>query len=284
MPGQKIAVVTDSSAYIPEEACEGLDITVIPLWLIWDEQSYRDGVDIDPSTFYQRLAESDTIPTSSQPSAMEFESLFRELGSRADAIVAVLASSRISRTVASAEAAARELSETPIRIVDSLSSSMGLGLAVLQAARTAAEGKPLEEVVNVAEKTRDNVQLLFVVDTLEYLHKGGRISGGKRLLGTALQIKPILQFEEGEIRPLAQARTKRKAIDTLLAIVEKRLNGKRMAEAAVVDIDNPATGEAVMNMVQERFGPPLIHRAAVSPVVGTHVGPGAVGIGFYPEA
>jgi DegV family protein with EDD domain len=104
------------------------------------------------------------------------------------------------------------------------------------------------------------------------------------LLGTALQIKPILQFEEGEIRPLAQARTRRKAIDTLLAIVEKRLTGKRMAEAAVVDIDNPETGEAVMNMVQELFGPPLVHRAAVSPVVGTHVGPGAVGIAFYPEA
>jgi DegV family protein with EDD domain len=130
---------------------------------------------------------------------------------------------------------------------------------------------------------RDNVQLIFVVDTLEYLHRTGRITGAKRLLGTALQIKPILEFKDGLIQSLSQARTKGKAFEQLFHISEERLGDKRMAEAAIVDIDNPEDGEAVAKLTTERFGTTLVHRAEVSPVVGTHVGPGAIGIAFYPE-
>lgn len=283
MSSKKIAIVTDSSAYIPDEVQAGLDIVVIPLWLIWDNESMRDGIDIQPAEFYRRLKSSNTLPTTAQPTVKEFVDLFSKLAGRVDGIVAVLASSRISGTVASAEGAVKELSDIPIRVVDSLSSSMGLGLTTLAAARAAAKGKSLDDVVRAAEHMRDKVQLLFVVDTLEYLHKGGRISGGKRLLGTALQIKPLLQFKDGLIQPLAQARTKRKAIDQLLAIVEERLAGKKMVEAVIVDIENPEDGMAVKKMVEERFRPANAFRAGVSPVVGTHVGPGAIGVAFYGE-
>jgi DegV family protein with EDD domain len=258
-----------------------LDIVDIPLWLIWDNENLRDGVDIQPEEFYRRLKAADALPTTAQPTVKEFMDLFKELAGRVDAIVAVLASSKISGTVDSAEGAKKELPEIPIRVVDSLSSSMGMGMIVLAAARAAAEGKSLDEVVRAAEEMCDKAQLLFVVDTLEYLHKGGRISGGKRLLGTALQIKPLLQFKDGLIQPLAQARTKRKAIDLLLTIVEERLDGSKMVEAAIVDIENPEDGEALKGMVVERFNPSRIFRAGVSPVVGTHVGPGALGIAFY---
>jgi DegV family protein with EDD domain len=283
MTHQKITIVTDSSAYIPKSAQKGLDISVIPLWLIWDNDRFQDGVDIDPQTFYDRLKKSATIPTSSQPSAKEFEIFFRQVAKECDAIVSVLVSSKISGTVDCAQTALSEIQDFPIRIVDALSSSMGLGFVVLAAARAAAAGEDLDGVVAAAEKMRDTAQLLFVVDTLEYLHRGGRITGAKRLLGTALQIKPILEFKDGLIQSLSQARTKTKAFERLLQISKERLGDKRMAEAAIVDIDNPEDGEAVARLTKERFGPMVVHRAEVSPVVGTHVGPGAIGIAFYPE-
>ncbi len=281
MSGNKIAIVTDSSAYLPPEEQRELDISVIPLWLLWDGENYQDGVDIFPNEFYSRLKESDTLPTSSQPSAQEFANFYRNIGVGTDAIVSVLVSSQISGTIASAQSAAAENQDLNVRIVDSLSSSMGLGLAVLAAARAAKEGKSVDEVVAAAEDMRDRANIIFVVDTLEYLHKGGRISGGKRLLGSALNIKPILHFEEGQIRPLSQARTKRKALNQLLEIVEERLGGKQMQEAGVMDIDSPEEGNVVAEMVRERFNPARIYRTEVSPVVGTHVGPGTVGVAFY---
>ena len=173
MNDSRIAVVVDSSACIPEEALGGLSIPVIPLWLHWNNERFRDGVDIDPPTFYRRLRTSKTLPTSSQPSREEFVSFFRQVSAGADAIVAVLASSRISGTVASAQAAREQLPELSIRVVDSLSISMGMGFVALAAARAAAAGTSLDKVVAVAEDTRDRMHFLFAVDTLEYLHRGG---------------------------------------------------------------------------------------------------------------
>lgn len=283
MNAQKISIVTDSSAYIPDELIKGLDIHVIPLSLIWDEDRLLDGIDIQPQAFYERLRTSKSLPTSSQPSAKEFEHFFLECGKNCDAVVAVLVSSKISGTIACAQAALNEISDLPIQIVDSYSSSMSLGFAVMAAARAAAAGNSIEDVVVAAERMRDNVQLLFVVDTLEYLHRGGRITGAKRLLGTALQIKPILHFKDGLIQPLSQARTRKKALEQMLTAVEERLSGKAMAEACVVNIDCRAEGQALMEMVKLRFQPESLYLADCSPVVGTHVGPGGLGLAYYPE-
>ena len=281
MSRSKIAVVTDSTAHIPDNLLEGLDISVIPVWLLWDNDRLRDGVDIEPPAFYRRLKQSRTLPTTSQPSIGEFETVYRQLATEAEAIVSVLVSSKISGTVASAQAAVERLPELKIRIVDALSSSMGLGFAALAAAKAAAAGKSLDEVVTAAEEIRDKVHLLFVVETLEYLHRGGRIGGARRMLGTALKIKPLLHLKDGLIESLSQARTKSKAIALMLEIAEERLGGKPMAEAAVVDIDSPQEGDRVAEQVKERFGLSVVHRSGVSPVVGTHVGPGTVGIAFY---
>ena len=283
MSNPKITIVTDSSSYIPETATKGLDIAVIPLWLIWGEDNLQDGIDIQPAEFYKRLKESKTLPTSSQPSAMEFEKFFKSVAEKSDQIVSVLVSSKISGTIDSARAAVTEFKEQQIPIVDSLNCSMGLGFAVLAAARAAAAGKSVDEVVAAAEAVKDKMHFLFVVDTLEYLHKGGRISGGKRLMGTALKIKPILQFENGEIRPLSQARTNSKAIRQVFEIVQERLGEKKMVEVAVVDVDSPDEADMVADQLKERFEIDTVHRAVVSPVVGTHVGPGTIGIAFYTE-
>jgi len=286
MNGHKIAVVTDSTAYIPEEALGGLHIPVIPLWLIWGDEHFRDGVDIDPPTFYHRLREARIFPTTSQPSAGEFVDFFRRAAAESDTdtIVGAYISSGISGTVASAEAAKAQLPELNITIVDSFSTSMGLGFIVLTAARVAAAGGSLEEIIAAAEGIRDKMNVLFAVDTLEYLHRGGRIGGAKRFLGTALNIKPLLHLEGGHVEPLAQVRTKRKAIARMLEVTEERLSGKRMAEVAVLDVDSPEEGDAIAEQVKERFGISPVYRTTVSPAIGTHAGPGTVGICFYTAA
>jgi DegV family protein with EDD domain len=283
MSSQKAAVVTDSSAYIPEEALGDLSIPVIPLWLIWGDERFRDGVDIDPPTFYRRLRETKLFPTTSQPSAGEFQEFFRQVSAGADAIVGVFLTSKLSGTIASAQAAQTQLPELTIRIVDTLTTSMGLGFCALAAARAAAAGQSLDQVVAAAEEMRDRVHLLFIVDTLEYMHRGGRIGGAKRLLGSALNIKPLLHFEDGCIEPLAQVRTKRKAIAQMFAVAEERLGGKQMAEVAAIDVDSPTEGDALAEQVETRFDVPTVYRTTVSPVIGTHAGPGTVGIAFYAE-
>jgi DegV family protein with EDD domain len=280
----KIVVVTDSTAYIPEEALGDFDIPVIPLWLIWGDERFRDGVDIDPPTFYGRLPESEVFPTTSQPSAGEFVEFFRRVGQGAEAIVGVFISSKLSGTVASALAAKIQLPDLDIRVVDSLSASMGQGFGVLAAARAAAAGQSVDDVVAAAMQVRDEMNLLFAVDTLEYLHRGGRIGGAKRLLGTALNLKPLLHLVDGRIEPLASVRTKRKAVARMLDVAEERLGGRQMAEAAVLDVDCPAEGESVAETMKERFGLSVVYQTQVSPAIGTHAGPGTVGICFYPES
>jgi len=285
MSSHKIAVVTDSTAYIPAEALGELDIPIIPLWLIWGDERFRDGVDIDPPAFYRRLREAKTFPTTSQPSAGEFVEFFRRVAAEndTDTIVGAYISGGISGTVASAEAAKAQVPELNITIIDSLSASMGLGFIALAAARVAAAGGSLEEVIAAAEETRDRMNILFAVDTLEYLHRGGRIGGAKRLLGTALNIKPLLHLYEGRIDALAQVRTKRKVVARMLEIAEERLDERPIAEACIIDVDSFEEGNTIAEQVKERFGISTVYRTPVSPVIGTHVGPGTVGFVFYPE-
>ena len=281
MNRRKIVVTTDSAADIPDAARQGLDIPVIPLWLIWDDISLRDRVDIDPQTFYRRLKGSPTLPTTSQPSSGEFERFYQELAESADTIVSVLVSSKISGTVDSAQAARNRLPDLDIRIVDSLSCSMGLGFSALAAARAAAAGQSADEVVAAAEDMKRRSHVLFVVDTLEYLHRGGRIGGARWLLGMALQIKPILELADGEIVSLSQARTKPRAIARMLDLIEKRLGDTPMAEAAIVDVDCDDGASRVAEHVQGSFEPAAIYRTPISPAVGSHVGPGTVGVAFH---
>jgi DegV family protein with EDD domain len=283
MSTDKVLVITDSSASLPAPLMDELDIKVIPLWLIWDNDSFLDGVDIDPASFYKRLRDSKSLPSSTQPTVEEFKDFYLRLGEICCGVVCVLASSKISGTIDSALAASDQIPDVPVVVVDSLFSAMGQGLIALQAARAAAAGKSLEEVAEIAEQTRDETDLLFVVDTLEFLHKGGRIGGAKRLLGTALNIKPILHFQDGLIQPLSQTRTKKKGIQELLDIAEERLDSRRMAEAAVVHVDCLDEGKQLVELVEKRFNPPRIHLSDVSPVVGTHVGPGGLGLAFYPD-
>ena len=283
MPKKNIVVVTDSSAYNPKDVVGDLPISVIPLWLLWDGKNLRDSIDIEPQGFYERLKVAKTLPTSSQPTPGEFAAFFKKEAEDADAIVCITTSSKISGTYESAVMARKQLPELDISVVDSKMSSMGLGFCVLAAAKSAVQGNPLAEVVTAAKNIRDKIQFLFLVDTLEFLHRSGRIKAAKRFFGTLLQVKPLLHFSDGLISPLTSERTMKKAVSRMLDIAETRLAGNKMAQAAVVDINCPSRGDQVAALVKERFNPLQVLRSDVSPVVGNVVGPGAFGFAFYSE-
>lgn len=276
----KIAVVTDSTAYLPPELVAQYGIYVMPQQLIWGDETFLDGVTIDPPTFYERLSHSADIPTTAQASAGEFAALFSKAARNADGIVGVFISTELSGTVASALAAQELLPDLPIEVVDSRSTTMGLGFVALAAARAAAEGKGLAKVAAAARELVPRVNVLFIVETLEYLHRGGRIGGASRLLGSALRIKPLLHLNEGRIDALERVRTKRKAVQRMLEVMAGRV-GDAPVHAAVIHANAPEEATRLRGQIRERFPCVELHLAELSPVIGTHVGPGTVGVAFY---
>lgn len=279
MSMQSIAVVTDSTAYLPPDVRERLGIPVIPLNVLWGEEVLKDGVDIDPTTFYRRLQTAQVMPTTSQPSAGEFVEFFRRVAEEqgTDTIVGAYISSQLSGTIASAEAAKELLPDLRIEVIDSRSTSMGLGFQVMAAAEAARAGASIEEVIAAAVRVRERLHILFMVDTLEFLHRGGRIGGGRRFLGTALQIKPILGLD-GVIEGVEQVRTKKKALARMLGILRERAGTSSVFRAAVVHANALEDAQALAEDVRAQLGPEELYLAEVSPVIGTHTGPGTLGI------
>jgi len=213
----------------------------------------------------------------------EFVEFYKKVGANADTIVGLYISSKLSGTVASATTAREQLPDMDIRVFDSYSAAMGLGFMVLAAAQAAAAGKSADEVIAVVEAMREKMHILFAVDTLEFLHRGGRIGGAKRLVGTVLNIKPLLHLNEGQVDELMKVRTKRRALATMMDEAEERLGGARMGGAAVIDVNSGEEADRVAEMVKARFDLPVVYRAPVSPVIGAHAGPGTVGLAFYVE-
>lgn len=278
-----IAIITDSTAYLPEDVIEEYDIHVLPLKLHWKGETYLDGIEIRPAEFYTQLNNGAPIPTTSQPAMSEFLKMYEELAPHCDGILVPLISSGISGTVSSALSAADEFDQVPVEVVDSRITSGGLALVVMAAGRAIKDGVDLSEAANVARSVSDRIRAYFVVDTLEYLHKGGRIGGASRYLGTALRIKPILTFtEEGTIDALERIRTKRKAIQRLLELVQEEADG-RPIHAGVVQAHAEEALQELQRQLEECVSCRELHQYELSPVIGAHVGPGTLGITFYPE-
>ncbi len=280
----KVAVVVDSTAFIPPELVKKYNLHVIPQILNWEGQSYKDDVDITPDVFYTRLKTAKEMPTTSQPSAGEFFEFFTEVSKTADSIVAVLLSEYLSGTLASARAAVDMMPDFPIEIVDTRSTAMGLGFMALAAARAIESGADYKAAAEAARDFKDNMRVVFVVDTLEFLHRGGRIGGAKRLFGSMLSIKPVLHLEDGRIQPLASVRTKRKAIKHVLDLVESEMEGKSNIHAAIMHALAPEESQMMFDEVKRRLNPVEMYNTELSPIVGAHVGPGTVGVIYYAES
>jgi len=283
MSKAKVAVVVDSTAYIPQALVEQYNIHVIPLLVNWSGESLRDNVDITPDEFYTRLETAKEMPSTSQPSAGEFFDLYSKVAEEADSIVSIHISSELSGTVASAHAAAKLMGEFPIEIVDSLSTSMGLGYMTLAAARAIENGADTQEAADAARVLIPKARLAFAVDTLEFLHRGGRIGGASRLFGSMLSIKPILELQDGKIEPLEKVRTKKKAVKRLLDIAVEDCAGKSKVYAAVANARAHEEAQVFADELQKRLSPAELYIVDLSPVIGTHTGPGLVGLAWIAE-
>jgi len=279
----RVAVVTDSSPNIPQNLIEKLEIEVIPLNVIWDEKTYSDGVDITPQQFYSRLEDSNTMPSTSQPSAADFLNVFRSLHDDGYHILAILISDKLSGTIASALQAKQELEEAKIEIVDSESTAMATGFQVLAAAKKAQAGHSLAECKATALQARENTGVIFVLDTLEFLHRGGRIGGAKRFVGTLLNVKPILAIEDGVVISLDQVRTHTKALDQIVEIIVERTKNADQVRLATLHANNEETAKRILDDAVARVNVQETIYSEVSPVLGTHAGPGAVGLAYLTD-
>lgn len=279
----RIAIVTDSTAYLPAEMVERYNITVVPLKLNWEGDTYEDGVDLTTDEFYKRLSKSSSLPTTSQPPTQEFVQIYEALAPNCDGIIVLLISAGISGTVASAQAAAAQFKKVHVEVVDSLGTSGALPLIVMAVAKAIEEGKQLIDVKEIAEKVALDTETYFVVDTLKYLHKGGRIGGASRFLGSALSIKPILYLtKEGKIDALERVRTRRKALKRLVELVVNKAAGNP-AHVAIIQADSLDKAIKLQEDLKTKVACKDIAIYEISPVIGTHVGPGSIGVSVYTD-
>jgi DegV family protein with EDD domain len=277
-----IKIVTDSTAYLSEAFAREHDIREVPLYVHFGNEAFKEGVDLSNEGFYTRLKEAPELPTTSQPSAGEFHDVFKELAEEGHEIVTLTISSKLSGTWNSAMAAKEMLPGAGISVVDSLSTSVGLELMVRAAVDAIAAGASRQEVADLVEGIKPKMRLLFVVDTLEYLAKGGRIGNARALLGTVLKVKPILSLQDGVIEPVEQVRSKRKAVARMVDLVEEYL-GQSCSEAKVA-VMNALVEEEADSLGEDLEGrwtcaTPLV--SSLGPVIGTHTGPGVIGVAAY---
>jgi DegV family protein with EDD domain len=279
----KIAIVTDSTAYLPKPLLEQYHITVAPQIMIWDQATYRDGIDIMPVEFYQRLKTAKVMPSSSQVAIPTFQDIFNNLLEQEYEVLAILISAKLSGTIDSAVQAREAHSQSPIEIVDSLTTGLEMGFHVLAAARAAEAGANLAECKAVAEQAQKHTHIYITVETLEFLHRGGRIGGAQRFLGAALNIKPILDIRGGRLEAIERVRTRSKALTRLIELVEADVADKKPLRLACMHANAEAEARAVLLQAQTRLGAVETILSDVSPVIGTHAGPGTIGLAYMVE-
>lgn len=277
---KKVAIVTDSTAYLPSNYVEEFGVTVVPLTLQWDGASYRDGVDILPDEFYTRLSDSKTLPTTSQATVNDFTQVYKRIMDEGFDILTLPISSGISGTYDSAIQAKAQLGNVPIEIIDTRLVSMALSFQVLAAARAAKDGASLEECKQIALKAYDHIGVYFVVDTLKYLHAGGRIGGGKRFMGTALNIKPILEIRDGKIEAVKSVISINKALEAMVEMVEKDIDQRKPVRVSVFHALAAEKAQELLKTTAARLHADEAILSYVSPVIGCHVGPGTLSIAY----
>jgi DegV family protein with EDD domain len=277
----KIALVTDSTSYIPNNLVQRYQITVVPQILIWGSETFEDGVDIQPAEFYTRLKTATVMPSTSQATVAKFVSIFQGLLDQDYEILAILVAGNLSGTINSAYQAKAILpAGAPIEIVDSQTVAMALGFHVLAVARAIEVGANMREAVVLAEQATHHTGVVLTVDTLEFLHRGGRIGSGSRFLGTALNIRPILEVRGGRVEAVERVRTRRKSLIRVVELVEAQIGGRTPVRLASLHANAEEDARTLMEEAASRFKIEESVFSIVSPVVGTHAGPGTVGLAY----
>lgn len=276
------AIVTDSTAWIPRELRAQYNITVAPQVLIWGEETLNDGVDIQPHEFYARIKTAKVMPTTSQVSIVTMQTIFSGLVEKGFDVLGIFISSKLSGTMQSAAQAREALGAggEKIHIVDSNSTAMAMGFQVLAAARAVADGASVTEAKAIAEKARNHTGVYFAVETLEFLHRGGRIGGAQRFIGTALNMKPVLALVDGRVEAVERIRTKSKALERVFELVVEKVGGQSPIRIASLHANAPDEARALLDRAGKELTVAESVFTEVSPVVGNHAGPGTVGLAY----
>jgi DegV family protein with EDD domain len=261
----------------------------VPLHVTIGDEHFVEGEDLSNQDFFRRLRESRVLPKTSQPAPGEFLTAYRAVAEQVDAIVSVHATVKLSGTVRSAEtAAAMLLQERPdlrIEVVDTATIASCEGITAVRAAEAVAGGASFADVVALVRELPQRTRLYFVLETMEYLQKGGRIGRARALLGSLLQIRPILTVQDGEVTPKDRVRSRAKAMERLLGLMAEETGGRRLRHVGILHADAPQVAAELKRLVLERFDVPadVFMDVEIGPVIGTYTGPGAFGLSFYSD-
>ena len=277
----RIAVVTDSTADLPPELVRRHDIHVVPLTVAFGDRIYRDGVDLSADEFLRLLAESPVRPTTSQPPPEVFATRYRELAATHDAVVSIHISARLSGTVQSATLAAQMVADDiPVTVIDSDSASMGCGMLAVTAATMAARGAPVSAIRDRVADEAACMDIVFMVESLEALRRGGRIGRAAAMLGTVLDLKPILRLTAGEISPLERTRTRKRAVRDMVDYVRRQGGVRRIC---AVYTGHPEEARTLLREFDLLVPHEQMFVATLGPVIASHTGPGVIGFIFERE-
>lgn len=273
-----VRIVTDSTSDLPAQIASELAITIVPLYVHFGTETYRDGVDLTTEDFYRKLAQSKVLPTTSSASPGDFAEVYDRLAEETDEILTITISSKLSATYETA-VRAKELwsGKARLEIIDSQSAIVGLGLITIAAAKVAQAGASLDEVIDVTKDSMQRVDFRIAFDTLEYLKRGGRIGTAQAFLGSMLKLNPVLTIRNGTTAGVARLRSRAKVIDYLCDFA---MSFPHVEEIAIEDATTPDEVEILVERLSSRFSPNSIYRTKVSPVIGTNVGPRVLGIGI----
>ena len=269
-----VKIVTDSGADLPNKLAEELGIAVVPVYVRFGEEVYRDRVSISEDEFYERLTHDPVHPNTTQPGPQDFLEVYQKLSADADGIVSIHITGKLSGTYNSA-LMARDMLETgcPVEVIDSETLSMSVGLMAISAVQMAKAGESIDKIVEGVKQAMPESSMLFLLDTLEYLRRGGRIGKAKALLGSVLNLKPMLTVKDGELVPAGQVRTRAKGMEKLFDFVE---NTGDIQDLAIVYNTTPDEAQALAERIGSVFDREKIRMARVGPGLGVHAGPGAM--------
>jgi len=271
-----VRIVTNSTSDIPMEVARELDIIVVPEFVVFGNESYRERVDIGEDEFYEKLVNGSIQPTTSCPTPQSFLSVYDELGDSADGIISIHVSSRLSGTVNAAEQAKKlSCAKCQIEIIDTKTISLALGLAVIAAAKMAKEGKAFSDIVSAVHEMLPRIRILAMFDTLKYLARGGRIGKAKAFVGSMLNVKPLLTIKDGEFVPVLQVNSRNKAKKKLVEFANSHTNVETMCV-----IYSTEKEEAIeMSKLISNVSPEQILYGRLGPCIGVHAGPGLLAVG-----
>ena len=273
-----VKILTDSTSDLPKDLSDSLGIELVPANIHFGNETFKDGVDLSPDDFYDRLTHSDTFPRTSQPSPGEFVQIYERLGKEADAIVSMHISSKLSGTYNSAVQGSQEANAgCPIEVIDSQQASMALGVAAVAAAQVANGGGSAQEVADAARDASSRSVCAALLDTLEYLQKGGRIGKAGAMLGSLLKIKPIIIISDGEVHQFAKERTLNRALVRLESAARDLAPIEELGVMYSTESDDAMRVAGNLQDLLPEGKEPIITR--IGPAIGAHAGPGAIGIG-----